>query len=202
MVARELWEFCLRHQIRIRAIHRAGVDNVRADRLSREKYDPTGYRLHPEVFRQINRQFGPHTIDLMADRLNTQLPRFISRFPDPLSSGTDVFRSNLAGENGFAHPPPALIARVASLVHRQRAEVTLVTPNWKGPWESKCRFAHRHWCSTDRIFFLKDTHRPSISFTTSGKVFSSGGSQDSNDSQGFHKEDHQSCTEEMAQGQQ
>ena len=101
MVAWELWEFCLRHQIRIRAIHRAGVDNVRADRLSREKYDPTGYRLHPEVFRQINRQFGPHTIDLMADRLNTQLPRFISRFPDPLSSGTDVFRSNLAGENGF-----------------------------------------------------------------------------------------------------
>ena len=134
MVAQELWEFCLRHRIKIRAIHRAGVDNVRADRLSREKYDPTGYRLLPEVFRQINRQFGPHTVDLMADRLNTQLPRFISRFPDPLSSGTDVFRSNLAGENGFAHPPPALIARVASLVHRQRAEVTLVTPNWKGPW--------------------------------------------------------------------
>ena len=72
-MAKELWEFCLLHNIRLRAIHRAGVDNVRADQLSRVKYDPTGYRLRPEVFRHINRQFGPHTIDLMADRLNTQL---------------------------------------------------------------------------------------------------------------------------------
>ena len=134
LVAKELWEFCLLHDIRLRAIHRAGVDNVRADQLSRVKYDPTGYRLRPEVFRHINRQFGPHTIDLMADRLNTQLPRFISRFPDPLAAGTDIFRSNLTVENGFIHPPPALISRVASLVARQGAVATLVTPNWKGPW--------------------------------------------------------------------
>ena len=60
---------------------------MRADQLSRVKYDPTGYRLRPEVFRHINRQFGPHTIDLRADCLNTQLPRFISRFPDPLAAG-------------------------------------------------------------------------------------------------------------------
>lgn len=134
MVAKELWEFCLLHNIRLRAIHRAGVDNVRADQLSRVKYDPTGYRLRPEVYRHINRQFGPHTIDLMADRLNTQLPRFISRFPDPLAVGTDIFRSDLTRENGFVHPPPALISRVASLVARQGAVATLVTPNWKGPW--------------------------------------------------------------------
>ena len=107
---------------------------MRADRLSREKYDPTGYRLSSEVFKQINRKFGPHTIDLMADRLNTQLPRFISRFPDPLAIGTDIFRANLAGENGFIHPPPVLISRVASLVARQGATATVVTPNWKGPW--------------------------------------------------------------------
>ena len=133
-LAQQLWGFCLQHNIRVVAVHRAGVDNERADMLSRIKYDPTNYRLLPSVFQMLDQRWGRHSIDLFADRLNTQLPRYVSRFSDPLASGVDVFRQDLTRENGFAHPPPALISRFASFCRRQGASATVITPNWSGPW--------------------------------------------------------------------
>ena len=77
------------------AVHQAGVNNERADMLSQIKYDPTNYRLLPSVFRMLDQRWGQHSIDLFADRLNTQLPQYVSRFLDPSASRVDVFCQDL-----------------------------------------------------------------------------------------------------------
>ena len=46
-----------------------------------------------------NRRWGPHTVDLFASRLNKQLPRFVSRKPEPQAAAQDGMMSPLKGEN-------------------------------------------------------------------------------------------------------
>ena len=47
---------------------------------------------------------GPCTIDLFADRLNCQLPRFCSWKPDPMALATDAFQQNWSTGRNYAFP--------------------------------------------------------------------------------------------------
>ena len=71
--ARSLWEWCLARKITLRAEHIPGRLNVIADVESRAKPDAAGWKL--DAF----------TVDLFANRNNTQLERFYSYLPDPLA---------------------------------------------------------------------------------------------------------------------
>jgi len=123
------------YSITLRAVHRPGVENRRADLLSRWRQDSTDLKLHPKFFRQADRQWGRHTVDLFATRLNTQLARFVSWRPDPEAEAVDAFQFPLSGENPWCFPPEALIPRLLGLLTRQQATVTLVAPQWPGkPW--------------------------------------------------------------------
>lgn len=81
--ARSLWECCLARKITLRAEHIPGRLNVIADAESRAKPDAADWKLDSEVFKVLNRSFGPFTVDLFANRNNTQLERFYSYLPDP-----------------------------------------------------------------------------------------------------------------------
>jgi hypothetical protein len=48
--------------------------NVDADRLSREE-DSGDWRQDPRVFADLDRRWGPHSVDRFATSINAQLPR-------------------------------------------------------------------------------------------------------------------------------
>ena len=93
--------------------------------------DRTDWHLHPSIFQQIDRRFGPLEVDLFASRLTTHLPRFFRWQPDPLAEATDAFLQDWSQFLGFANPPWCLLGRVLAQVHSQQARVILVVPVWK-----------------------------------------------------------------------
>ena len=131
-VAHRLWRVTNQFGITLRAVHRPGVENRRADLLSRWKQDSTDLKLDPKYFRLAEQRWGRHTVDLFATRLNRQVGRFVSWRPDPEATAVDAFQFPLIGENPWCFPPEALIPRLLGQLTRQRATVTLVAPQWPG----------------------------------------------------------------------
>ena len=125
------------HQFGIQpiAVHRPGKLNQRADKLSRWKQDSTDLQLRPDLFKKADRRWGPHSIDLFANRLNRQTRRYVSWRPDPHSTASDGLRFPLTGENAWCFPSEALIQRLLAKLIREQATVTLVAPLWPSkPW--------------------------------------------------------------------
>ena len=91
-VARRLWRVTSQFGITLRAVHRPGVENRRADLLSRWKNDSTDLKLDPKYFCLAEQRWGRHTVDLFATRLNRQDGRFASWRPDPEATAVDAFQ--------------------------------------------------------------------------------------------------------------
>ena len=108
----EIWDYCLSHNIWLKAVYFRGSDNVRADSLSREFPDNHDYFLSPKWFSRLHSYLDfCLDIDLFADRLHHCLPRYVSRLPDPDSELTDAFSFTWKG-NVYLFPPIVLLNRV------------------------------------------------------------------------------------------
>ena len=129
-LVRPLWDWALQTRTTIFATYIPGKINDRADKLSRRKRDRTDWMLNKALFGRLSRQAGPFTMDLFATRLNAQVPRYVSRFPDPGAASVDAFRQDLRKERAYANPPFNLITRLLAMVKRQRARLTVVLPAW------------------------------------------------------------------------
>jgi len=77
-LASELWEWCLHHNILIKAQYLPVVQNICADQESRPFLDHHNWKLDPLLFPELNQVWGPLEVDLFASQLSTQLPRFYS----------------------------------------------------------------------------------------------------------------------------
>ena len=86
-----------------------------SQQMERWRQDSTDLKLDPRLFRLADRKWGPHTVDLFATRLNTQLARFVSWRPDPEAAAVDAFQFPLKGENPWCFLPEALIPRLLGL---------------------------------------------------------------------------------------
>ena len=127
--ALEIYSMAVKWQIRIEPEWIPREQNQRADLLSRI-VDRDDWSIHPAVFQQLELLWGPHTIDRFANYLNTQLPRFNSRFWNPGSEAVDAFTCDWAGENNWLCPPPFLVPRVIRHALKTGASGTLVVPKW------------------------------------------------------------------------
>ena len=139
-IAQAIWSYAFRHDIMLQAHHISGVCNVEPDALSRMPLRHE-WCLHPAVFRQLERWFGPHSIDRFASFTTALLPRYNSRFDDPGTSGVDALGQTDWGRfHNFVNPPFRMIPRVLDVVEAQRAEATLIAPMWPGqPWMPRLR---------------------------------------------------------------
>ena len=72
-IAREIWFWCIAHNVMLTATHIAGVTNTVADRESRNLNDRVEWQLNQNVFQRIMDEFGPFDIDLFASRLNKKV---------------------------------------------------------------------------------------------------------------------------------
>jgi hypothetical protein len=99
--------------------------------------DRDDFRLHPQLFRILEQRYGLHDVDLFATNVNTQLPRFFSRFFCPGTPGVNSFLQSWSGVNAYANPPfdPDVLLNVVQKVREDQASVTLVVPYWIAqPW--------------------------------------------------------------------
>ena len=134
-----VWGVAADNGILISCKHIAGVDNTIADTLSRTP-DLHNWMLHPNLFQLLEHRWGPHTIDRFATFQNSQLPRFNSRFWEPLSEAVDALAQNWQGENNFVNPPWALIPQIIDKIVKEQAMATLIAPIWPSqPWFHKLK---------------------------------------------------------------
>ena len=111
-LALELWDYCLSHNMWLKAVYLRGSENVRADTLSRVFSDNHDYSLSDSWFSHLHSHLDfCLDFDLFADRLHHHLPRYSSRFPDPNAELIDAFSFHWTG-NLYLFPPVVLLNRV------------------------------------------------------------------------------------------
>lgn len=132
-----LWATTHSLGIDLSARHLAGSLNIQADRLSRQmsQYE---WKLHPQLFRFIDKYFGPHHVDRFASLRTTQLPRYNSLMWDPETEGVDALAQNWRDTNNFINAPFKLLPRILAKIQEEATVATIIAPDWPAqPWYNK-----------------------------------------------------------------
>ena len=134
--ALELWAVALTAGVSLTAQHIPGIQNVVADAASRQIETRTEWTLDRKIFQSISQRFYTPEVDLFASRLNHQLPKYVSMYPDPGALAVDAFLLDWSKWTCLIHPPAVLPPRVLRKIKEdQAAAVLLIAPNWTGqPW--------------------------------------------------------------------
>lgn len=101
-VARRIWRWAMDHDVHLLIEHIRGVDNVDADRLSRQSRDE--YGVSPAWFRWLDGQWGPHTLDLFGSRLSHVCSPYVSLLDDGTCLYSDAFARKFPSRGAWAHP--------------------------------------------------------------------------------------------------
>lgn len=113
LLALEVFKLTRKHCIRLEPEWIPHEENLIADYLSRIiMIDLDNWMLNPEVFKQLDLVWGPHTVDRFANSSNNQISRFNSRYWNPGSEAIDCFTVNWAGENNWWCPPIWIVVRL------------------------------------------------------------------------------------------
>lgn len=170
-ILRQLFYLCDSHNISLLP-ERVATDLNKADGLSRF-HDLEEWVLQSWVWRQVQAQFGPHTVDRFASANAHQLRRYNSRFYDPFAEEVNAFavkRSSWAAENNYCNPPftqlPNLVGLLETMVDDGlRVQATVVAPRWeRAPW-----YFNLAALATDCFVVPAGVH--AFSSSTTGKSF-------------------------------
>ena len=127
-LSQDILEFCQSRSICLVPRHLSGDLNVLADRHSRKGPVGSEWSLDAATFQWLCRLAGPFQVDLFATRDNTQLPMFVSPFPDPLAAGVDAFSLHWGNwDSIYLFPPVKCLHRVVPL-SRFQGHGVLVAP--------------------------------------------------------------------------
>jgi uncharacterized protein YqgQ len=136
-VAQRIWTFMLQRGNWISAAHCPGVENVEADRASREFKENLEWTLNQKIFDRICRKLEVQPeIDLFASRLNNKLSRYVAWQPDPGAESIDAFTKYWGGGTQvYIFPPFGMLPRVLQKFRHDRAEGLMIVPFWPTkPW--------------------------------------------------------------------
>jgi ribonuclease HI len=129
----DIFLFAFRHKICISYQWVPRERNVEADALSKLQGGADEHQLHPSVFQELSREFGPFRIDLFASHTNHVLPTYFRHYT-PTSAGIDAFAQPWPGVC-FAHPPLAMLDRVLQYAAATLASLCFICPFWPAsPW--------------------------------------------------------------------
>ena len=75
-----------------------------------------------------------HTkVDLFTSRLHHQVPKYVSRYPDPGALAVHAFVLDWSKWTSPIHPPIVLLPRILRKIKEDQATtVILIAPNWTG----------------------------------------------------------------------
>ncbi len=117
-------------EVELMAQYIPGVDNIQADRLSRI-VDKNDWMLHPTIFKELEKKWGPHTIDRMATFTNHQVERYNSYRWDPRSEAVNAYAQDWRKENNYVNPPFNQMMRILEKIQEDKATCTVIAPIWK-----------------------------------------------------------------------
>lgn len=129
LLALEVFKLTRKYCIRLEPEWIPREENLIADYLSRI-VDLDDWMLNPEVFKQLDLVWGPHTVDRFANSSNNQVNRFNSRYWNPGSEAIDCFTVNWTGENNWWCPPIGIVLRVIKHASACGCSGTLIVPEW------------------------------------------------------------------------
>lgn len=128
-LAINIFSTCARANIQLDLQWIPRSENEKADYLSRFK-DFDDWEVVPEIFQQLDAQFGPHTVDCFANYRNAKVPRFFSRFWNPNTAGVDAFYQDWSNEIAWVVPPLPIVPRVILFMYHNKCKGTIVVPHW------------------------------------------------------------------------
>ncbi len=135
-VSKQLFWYCLKHNITLRAAWIPWEQNELADHLSKI-IGVDDWMVNPATFRAHSAEFGPFEVDLFASHTNHQVPKYYSQFYTPDTSGVNAFRFKW-GRRCWCNPPFRLIGRIWQHALSCGVRMTLVIPYWpSAPWWHK-----------------------------------------------------------------
>ena len=132
-LTRRLLQLTCQWHIHLDAHHLAGEKNVVADLLSRrDQICKNEWRLDAATFQWVQRHspFGPATVDLFANQLNHQLPRYGSPHHDVNALLVDSLHSLWPrAETLYAFPPANILTQVLDKIREEcEVHVLLIAP--------------------------------------------------------------------------
>ena len=123
--------------VRLRAEHVPGVENVIADSLSR--LSPSGdYGLRPGVLASVLQRLETGIeVDWFANSSNKQHPLYCSLSKDRHALAQDALMQTWSSRRGLVHPPLPLLVRCLVKIKQERAAAVIIVPDWQGMlWSS------------------------------------------------------------------
>lgn len=134
-IARDIWQWCEKRKIWLRASYIPSKENVIADRESRVQNIDTEWELNPEAYNLIIAKFGTPTIDLFASRVNKKCTVYFSRDRDPEALDIDAFTRQWTNYYFYAFPPFSVILKMLKKIISDQASGIVVVPDWPSqPW--------------------------------------------------------------------
>ncbi|VEN50435.1 unnamed protein product [Callosobruchus maculatus] len=134
-LAKKIWQWCEKRQIRVFASYISSSENKEADFESRRLITETEWELSDSAFAVIVENFGLPTIDLFASANNKKCPMFVSWKPEIDAQAIDAFTISWTDLKFYAFPPFSLNLAVIKKIIKDKAEGILVVPWWPNqPW--------------------------------------------------------------------
>jgi len=135
-ICRPFLQWCWDNKIELQPNLVASEDMV-ADELSRLPVDPGDYTLKREIFQEILKVFRPHVkpeVDMFSSPGNSQITKFVSRWPHWQAWGCNALEMDLAPvEHCWANPPWKLILPwLERLRENPHINCLLAVPWWVG----------------------------------------------------------------------
>ena len=130
-VALVIWNWCVENNVWIVCTHIPGIDNIEADRLSRELNEQIEWQLDHDIFLEVCSKLDTPEIDLFASRINTQLDTFCSWRKDPECTFVDAFSLNWGNFNTvYIFPPFSLLNSCIRKIREDQARGIIIAPLW------------------------------------------------------------------------
>ena len=129
LLAYKIFSHCLEHNIDFYIDWIPRTMNTQADFISKIR-DCDDWQISWELFQELDKLWGPHTLDCFASFYNAKTSRFFSRFWNPGCAGVDAFYHSWHGENCLIVPPVNIVIQVLNYMNTQNIVGTLIVPAW------------------------------------------------------------------------
>ena len=128
---KKIWLWCMNKNILVTAVHILGKENIYPDNLSRNFNDTSEWKLKSSVFQLVSKHFFTPDLDLFASRINKQLNRYVSWFPDPEAFATDAYSFSWSDINPYIFAPFSQISRVLQKIEEDKVRrAIMIVPLW------------------------------------------------------------------------
>lgn len=138
-LTKDIWDWCIKHDIWLTMARIPGCENVKADKESRTFRRCTEWCLKKTLFaRACTKLNVTPNIDLFASRINCQITPYVSYRADPEAFAINAFHMSWQHYLFYAFPPFSLITRVLQKIQEEKATGLLLVPKWPTqPWWPK-----------------------------------------------------------------